>query len=52
MFSLLTNPIVSHLLAACIGAGGAWYATHRTAVAVAAAAIKSDVAAVKTDLSK
>lgn len=39
MWTLISNPIVSHLLTAFLGAGGAWYATHRTAAKTAAAAI-------------
>ncbi len=46
MFSLLTTPIVSHLVAAGLGAAGAWYATHRTAVKTALAAAEAAAKAV------
>lgn len=52
MWDLISNPIVTHLGAAFAGAGLAWYATHKTAVAVFAAALKSDVATVGAAIKK
>jgi hypothetical protein len=46
MWSLLTNPIITHLLSLAAGAGGAWYLTHKTAAHTAGVAIESAVKAV------
>lgn len=52
MWDLLSNPIVTHLGVFGLGAGLAWYATHKTAVASAAAAIKADAASVGAAIKK
>lgn len=46
MWSIIANPIVTHLLAAFLGAAGAWYATHRTAAKAAETAVANAVTAV------
>lgn len=47
MWTILTNPIVSHLVAALVGAAGAWWATHRTILTTVATAIEGAVTALK-----
>jgi len=47
MWSFLTNPIVSHLLVFMAGAGGAWVATHHTAVTAVKAAVSSDAKSIE-----
>ena len=48
MWSIIANPIVSHLLAAFLGAAAAWYATHRSILATAKVAIEASFDAAKT----
>jgi hypothetical protein len=54
MLTFLLNPVLTHLAAAGLGAGLAWWATHRTIASAleqsAAHQISSTVAAIKADL--
>lgn len=52
MWEVISSPIVTHLGAFGAGAALAWYATHKTAVEVFAAALKSDAASVSADIKK
>lgn len=49
MFHFLGNPIMSHLVAAGVGALGAWMGTHWTAIRLAETNAKKDVAVAITD---
>jgi hypothetical protein len=48
MWTVISNPIVSHLLAALVGAAGAWYATHRSMLATAGVAIEAAFTSAKS----
>ena len=46
MWTIVSNPISTHLLAAFLGAAGAWWATHKTAVKAAETAVATATTAV------
>jgi hypothetical protein len=52
MWTVISNPIVSHVLAALVGGGAAWYAGHRTAAKSIETAISATVTALKADATK
>jgi hypothetical protein len=49
MWSIISNPVVTHLTTALIGAAVAWYMGHRTASKAIETAITAAVAALKKD---
>lgn len=52
MWELLSNPITTHVGVFALGAGLAWYATHKTAVQAVATAIGKDAASVDAAIKK